>query len=45
MNEDQQKCQKELEENNLVLKKYYGQVFTTDSEVIDDLISTIKKRF
>ncbi len=45
MNDDQKKCQDELDENGLVLKKYYGQVFTTDPQVINDLIDTIKGVF
>ncbi len=35
-------CQAELTEYNLIPRKYYGQVFTTDEKVIDELIQTIK---
>lgn len=38
----QETCQAELEANQLLPKKYYGQVFTTDPKVIDELIETIK---
>lgn len=38
----QQTCKSELEENNLIPRKYYGQVFTTDEYVINKLIETIK---
>ncbi|MBN2087148.1 hypothetical protein JW758_02270 [Candidatus Peregrinibacteria bacterium] len=39
---NQQQCKSELEEKNIVPKKYYGQVFTSDEKVIDELIETIK---
>jgi 16S rRNA (adenine1518-N6/adenine1519-N6)-dimethyltransferase len=42
MNEEQIKCQAELEENGLIAKKYYGQVFTTDPIVIKNFIQTVK---
>jgi len=35
-------CQAELTEHNLIPRKYYGQVFTTDETVIQKLIDTIK---
>ncbi len=38
----QQTCQAELKEHNLIPRKYYGQVFTTDETVIQKLIGTIK---
>lgn len=38
----QQTCQAELESHNLIPRKYYGQVFTTDEKVINQLIQTIK---
>lgn len=38
----QETCQAELTEHNLIPRKYYGQVFTTDEKVIDKLIQTIK---
>lgn len=39
---NQQICQAELDERNLIPRKYYGQVFTTDEKVIDELIESIK---
>lgn len=42
MNLNQSTCKAELNNNNLIPKKYYGQVFTTDEKVIDELIETIK---
>lgn len=39
---NQSTCQAELTEHNLIPRKYYGQVFTTDEKVIDELIQTIK---
>lgn len=39
---NQSKCQEELTKHNLIPRKYYGQVFTTDEEVIQKLINTIK---
>lgn len=42
MNPHQQHCQQELEEYHLTPRKYHGQVFTTNPEVIDKLIETIK---
>lgn len=41
MNSEQQKCQAELDQNNLIPRKYHGQVFTTDQAIIDQLIQTI----
>lgn len=38
----QQKCQAELNSLKLVPRKYYGQVFTTDPEVIEKLIQGVK---
>lgn len=35
-------CRAELDEHNLIPRKYYGQVFTTDEKVIEKLIDTIK---
>lgn len=35
-------CQKELEENGIIPKKYHGQVFTTDPRAIEELIIQIK---
>jgi len=35
-------CRLELEKLNLIPRKYYGQVFTTDKKVIDKLIEAIK---
>lgn len=45
MNEDQIKCQAELEENGLVPRKYYGQVFTTDPLVIKKFIQSVKDAY
>jgi len=42
MKKEQEKCQKELEDNHLLPRKYYGQVFTTDEKIINKLIETIK---
>ena len=39
---NQSTCQAELTEYNLIPRKYYGQVFTTDEKIIDELIQTIK---
>lgn len=35
-------CQAELTEHNLIPRKYYGQVFTTDETIIQKLVDTIK---
>lgn len=43
MNDEQQKCQAELEENGLIPKKYYGQVFTTDDELIKKFVQSVKE--
>lgn len=42
MNEAQKNCQAELEENGLIPKKYYGQVFTTDPILIKKFVQTVK---
>lgn len=39
---NQETCKAELETNNLIPRKYYGQVFTTDEKIIEKLIETIK---
>jgi len=39
---NQSTCKAELEKSNLIPKKYYGQVFTTDETVIRKLIDAIK---
>ena len=39
---DQSTCKAELEANNLIPRKYHGQVFTTDPLVIDKFIETVK---
>ena len=39
---NQSTCQAELKKHNFIPRKYYGQVFTTDEKVIDQLIQTIK---
>ena len=38
----QKNCRQELEKLNLIPRKYYGQVFTTDGKVISQLIEAIK---
>ena len=43
MNNEQQKCQAELDENGLVPKKYYGQVFTTDERLIKKFVQAVKE--
>lgn len=45
MNINQKSCQAELDSNKLVPRKYYGQVFTTDEKIIDELIKTIKSAY
>lgn len=45
MNEVQIKCQAELEENGLIPRKYYGQVFTTDPLVIKKFIQTVQDAY
>lgn len=39
---NQEHCRRELKKNQLIPRKYYGQVFTTDERVINKLIDTIK---
>jgi len=39
---DQQQCIQELEERQLIPKKFYGQVFTTDEKIIDRLVEEIQ---
>lgn len=41
MSIDSNKCELELKRENIIPKKFYGQVFTTDESKIDKLISTI----
>lgn len=43
MNEQQVKCQAELDEKNLIPKKYYGQVFTTDDKLIKKFVQYVKE--
>ncbi len=43
MNYEQQKCQAELDENALIPRKYYGQVFTTDDELIKKFVQSVKE--
>lgn len=45
MNEAQIKCLAELEENGLIPRKYYGQVFTTDPLVIKKFIQTVQDTY
>ncbi len=45
MKKEQEQCQKELNENSLVPRKYYGQVFTTDLILIKKLVQEIKKYY
>ncbi|QQR84052.1 methyltransferase domain-containing protein [Candidatus Peregrinibacteria bacterium] len=42
MNAAQQSCQDDLERNQLIPRKYYGQVFTTDPVAIETLIQAIQ---
>lgn len=42
MNDEQKKCQAELDENNLIPRKYYGQFFTTNAELIKKFIQTVQ---
>lgn len=39
---NQQKCIKELSENGIIPRKYYGQVFTTDEGVIKKFVQAVK---
>ncbi|MBU0727073.1 methyltransferase [Patescibacteria group bacterium] len=39
---NQEDCKKELEENDIIPRKYYGQVFTTDPSVIKKFVQTVK---
>jgi len=43
MEKEQEKCQSELKEKNLIPKKYYGQVFTTNDSLIKKFIQHIKE--
>jgi len=45
MNENQKKCQEELDEHGLVPRKYYGQVFTTDPLLIKKFVQTVKDAY
>lgn len=45
MNSEQEKCQAELDEHELIPRKYYGQVFTTDDALIKIFVQTVKKAF
>ena len=42
MNSGQSKCKEDLKKYKIIPRKYYGQVFTTDEKVIDQLIDTCK---
>lgn len=42
MNPNQEKCQAELNEHELIPRKYYGQVFTTDPSLIKKFVQTVK---
>lgn len=42
MNNEQKKCQAELDECGIVPRKYYGQVFTTDPLLIKKFVQAIK---
>lgn len=39
---NQENCIKELEENGIIPRKYYGQVFTTDDKVITKFVQAVK---
>jgi 16S rRNA (adenine1518-N6/adenine1519-N6)-dimethyltransferase len=43
MNDEQEKCQAELDEHSLIPRKYYGQVFTTDSELIKKFVQSVQE--
>lgn len=43
MNQEQQHCQAELDQNSLIPKKFYGQVFTTDEGLIKKFVQSIKE--
>ena len=45
MNSNQEKCQEELDEHNLVPRKYYGQIFTTDLTLIKKFIQTVQHTY
>lgn len=45
MNSEQEKCQAELNENNLIPRKYYGQVFTTDPVLIKKFVQTVQDAY
>ncbi|MBN2307048.1 hypothetical protein JXD20_03625 [Candidatus Peregrinibacteria bacterium] len=45
MNDDQKNCQAELEENGLIPRKYYGQVFTTDPFLIKKFVQYVKEAY
>ena len=45
MNENQKKCQKELNEHGLIPRKYYGQVFTTDPILNKKFIQAVKEAY
>ena len=45
MNSDQEKCQAELDEHELIPRKYYGQVFTTDSSLIKKFVQTVQHAY
>ncbi|MFH0821049.1 MAG: rRNA adenine dimethyltransferase family protein [Candidatus Peregrinibacteria bacterium] len=42
---DRKTCQAELEKYGLIPKKYHGQVFTVDGELIDQFIDTVKSLY
>jgi len=43
MNSEQEKCQAELDKYNLIPRKYYGQFFTTDGELIKKFIQSVRE--
>ncbi len=45
MNDNQEKCQTELDEHGLIPRKYYGQVFTTDTSVIKKFVQTVQHAY
>lgn len=45
MNDNQKKCQAELDEHGLIPRKYYGQVFTTDSTLIKKFVQTVQHAY
>ena len=43
MQNNQKKCIEEMENEGVIAKKYYGQVFTTDELILNEFINNLKK--